>query len=260
MGVRLVPLGSGSRGNATLVEFGAVRLLVDAGLAARTLAARLESVGVEPGSVQAVLLSHEHHDHAQGASRYSLRNGIPVACTVETLEALDLPPTEFARWIPFEPGRAFELSGVRVHPFPVPHDAANPVGFVLEANGTRVGVVTDLGHATTLVAERLRGCHVVMVEANHDDRLLRDGPYPWHLKQRIGGRMGHLSNDEAAALLADSVGDDCRAIVLAHLSEKNNDVRIARSTVAQRLARAGRRRFAMRIAEKTRPTPPVEII
>lgn len=259
MGVRLVPLGSGSTGNATLVEFGEVRLLVDAGLAARTLAARLEALGVEPGSVRAVLLSHEHQDHARGASRYSLRHRVPVASTVEALEALDLPPTEFAGWVPFEPGRPFEVSGVRVHPFPVPHDAANPVGFVLESNGARVGVVTDLGHATTLVAERLRGCHVVMVEANHDDRLLRDGPYPWHLKQRIGGRMGHLSNDEAAALLAEAVGDDCRAVVLAHLSEKNNDARIARSTVAERLARAGRRRFAMRVAERTRPTPPVEI-
>jgi phosphoribosyl 1,2-cyclic phosphodiesterase len=259
MKVRLVPLGSGSSGNATLVEFGEVRLLVDAGLAARTLAARLVAIGVEPGSVRAVLLSHEHQDHARGASRYSLRHRVPVACAIETLEALDLPPTEFARWVPFETGRPFEVSGVRVQSFPVPHDAVNPVGFVLESNGARVGVVTDLGHATTLVAERLRGCHIVMVEANHDDRLLRDGPYPWVLKQRIGGRMGHLSNDEAAALLVEAVGDECRAVVLAHLSEKNNDVRIARSTVAERLARAGRRRFAMRVAERTRPTPAVEI-
>jgi len=259
MDVRLVPLGSGSSGNATLVEFGEVRLLVDAGLAARTLAARLEAVGVEPGSVRAVLLSHEHQDHARGASRYSLRHRVPVACAIETLEALDLPATEFTRWVAFEPGRPFEVAGVQVHPFSVPHDAANPVGFVLAGNGVRVGVVTDLGHATTLVAERLRGCHVVMVEANHDDRLLRDGPYPWHLKQRIGGRMGHLSNDEAAALLVEAVGDECRAVVLAHLSEKNNDAGIARRTVADRLARAGRRRFTMRIAERNRPTPPVEI-
>lgn len=259
MTLRLVPLGSGSTGNATLVEFGDVRILVDAGLAARTLASRLERIGVDPASVRLVLLSHEHQDHARGASRFSLRHRVPVACTAETLHSLDLPPTEFARWVPFETGRSFEIAGVRIDAFPVPHDAVNPVAFVLEASGARVGVVNDLGHATTLVADRLRGCHVVMVEANHDDRLLREGPYPWHLKQRIGGRMGHLSNDEAASLLAESVGEQCRAVVLAHLSEKNNDAALARRTVADRLARAGRRRFEMRIAERSRPTPAVEI-
>ena len=108
------------------------------------------------------------------------------------------------------------------------------IALLLAAAGARA-VVNDLGHATTLVADRLRDCHVVMVEANHDDRLLRDGPYPWHLKQRIGGRMGHLSNDEAATLLAESVGECCRAVVLAHLSEKNNDAALARRTVAQAL-------------------------
>lgn len=256
---RVVPLGSGSSGNATLVEFGDVRLLVDAGLSARAIALRLEQIGVDPESVRAVLLSHEHHDHARGAPRFSVRHRIPVACAIETLDAMNLPPSEFFRWLPFESGKSFEVAGVRVDPFPVPHDAANPVGFVLDSGGVRIGVATDLGHATTLVAERLRRCHVLMVEANHDDRLLRDGPYPWHLKQRIGGRMGHLSNDEAAGLLAEAASDDCRAIVLAHLSERNNDAGLARRTVADRLARSGRKRFEMRVAERSHPTPAVAL-
>jgi phosphoribosyl 1,2-cyclic phosphodiesterase len=254
---RVVPLGSGSSGNATLVEMGGVRILVDAGLSARATASRLLAVGVEPESIRAVLLSHEHHDHARGAPRFSLRHRVPVACAAETLRALNVPPSEFFRWVPFESGRAFDVAGVRVDAFSVPHDAADPVGFVLESGGVRIGVATDLGHATTLVVERLRRCHVLMVEANHDDRLLRDGPYPWQLKQRIGGRMGHLSNDEAASLLAEAASDDCRAIVLAHLSEKNNDASLARRTVADRLARSGRKRFEMRVAERSRPTSAV---
>lgn len=257
MAVRVTPLGSGSSGNATLVEFGGTRLLVDAGLSARELGRRLEAVAVPPQSVAAILLSHEHQDHARGASRLSLRHRVPVLAAWETLQAMGLPPTEFAAFHPFEPGTRFEIDGVEVDPFPVPHDAACPVGFVLRGEGTRVAVLTDVGHATTLVLERLRGCHAVVIEANHDEKMLRDGPYPWALKQRIGGRMGHLSNEETADLLELALDDGCRAVVLAHLSERNNDPALARRTVATALSRAGRKRFEMRIAERTCPTPAV---
>jgi phosphoribosyl 1,2-cyclic phosphodiesterase len=151
----------------------------------------------------------------------------------------------------------FDVEGVRVEPFSVPHDAATPVGFVLEGEGVRVGIATDLGHATTLVVERLKGCHALLVEANHDDDLLVRGPYPWALKQRIGGRLGHLSNVEAAALIAAVAGEDCRAVILGHLSEKNNTVALARRAVSTALHAAGRRRYDMRVAERTRPTPEV---
>ena len=257
--VRVVPLGSGSSGNATLVEFGARRLLVDAGLSARELAARLEGVGVAPRQLTAILLSHEHHDHARGLERFAVKHGVPVFTAPETLAALNLSPRHLGAWHPFEPGVAFDAYGVKVDPFTVPHDAVNPVGFVLEAEGVRVGIVTDLGHATTLVVERLRGCHVLIVEANHDDGMLVRGPYPWALKQRIGGRLGHLSNEEAATLLAATAGDDCQAVILAHLSESNNTVALARQAVASSLAAAGRTRYAMRVAESRAPTPAVEI-
>ncbi len=257
--VRVVPLGSGSSGNATLVEFGPRRILVDAGLSARELALRLARVGTPPGRLDAILLSHEHHDHARGVERFAVKHRVPVFTTPEALAELNLAPRHVGAWHPFEPGMRFDLLGVTVDPFAVPHDAVNPVGFVLEAGGVRVGIATDLGHATTLVLERLRGCHVLLVEANHDDAMLLRGPYPWALKQRIGGRLGHLSNEEAATLLAAVADDDCQAVILAHLSESNNTTALARRATAAALERAGRKRFAMRVAERGAPTAPVEI-
>ncbi len=257
MALRVVPLGSGSGGNATLVEAGTTRWLVDAGLAARTLAERLEAVGVAPRSLSGILLSHEHHDHARGVERFSTKHRILVVCALETLEAMNLSPRHLAAWEPMVPGRELDLGEIRVDPFPVPHDAACPVGFVLGWRDHRIGIATDLGHATSLVVERLRGCHVLMVESNHDDRMLQDGPYPWTLKQRVGGRLGHLSNEEAADLLARAAGADCRAVVLAHLSGTNNTPALARRAASTALARAGLKRFDMRVAESRRPTPPV---
>ena len=257
--VSVLPLGSGSSGNATLVAFGGTRILVDAGLSARELGLRLDGAGVPPASLAAILLSHEHHDHARGMERFAVRHKIPVFTTPEALAALDLAPRLLPAWHPFEPGVRFEAFGVTVDPFSVPHDATNPVGFVLSAGGVRVGIATDLGHATTLVVERLRGCHVVIVEANHDDRMLLQSAYPWALKQRIGGRLGHLSNDEAAALLAQVVDDDCQAVILAHLSESNNTGALARAAATTALARAGKTRYDMRIAARRHPTPAVEI-
>jgi len=255
--VRLFPLASGSKGNAALLEFGGTRLLVDAGLSARRLLTRLEQIGIEPREITAILLSHEHEDHTRGAELFSRRHGTPVACCWETLEAMDRSPSHFSEWTPLRPGETFDLGEVKVLPFPVPHDAASPVGFVIEGNGLRVGMVTDLGHATTLVLERLRGCEVLMVESNHDDRMLLDGPYPWHLKQRVSGRLGHLSNREAGEMLRHTATEDCRAVVLAHLSEKNNTPALARRAAANALASNGNRRVEMRVASPTKPTPPV---
>jgi phosphoribosyl 1,2-cyclic phosphodiesterase len=257
--LRVVPLGSGSSGNATLVTFGKTHLLVDAGLSARELALRLSGAGVAPRELSAILLSHEHHDHARGLERFAVKHHVPVFTAPETLAALNLAPRHLPAWHPFTPGERFDAFGVSVDPFMIPHDAANPVGFVLAADGIQVGIATDLGHATTLVVERLRGCHVLLVEANHDDGMLVGGPYPWALKQRIGGRLGHLSNDEAAALIAAAADDDCQAVILAHLSERNNTAALARNAVATALAAAGRRRYTMRVAERNTLTPAVEI-
>jgi len=256
--VRLVPLGSGSRGNAAFVQLGSTSLLVDAGLSARKLAELLEAVGVAPGTIDGILISHEHSDHTRGVERFSRKHGAPVLCSRATLEAMDRSPAHFAEWQPLGPG-AFDLGEVQIETFPVPHDAAAPVGFVLHGEGLRVGIATDLGHATTLVRERLRGCHVQMVESNHDDKMLRDGPYPWQLKQRVAGRLGHLSNREAAAVLGETADQACRAVILAHLSEKNNTPELARRAVAGALEARGGREITVRVATADGPTQAVEL-
>jgi phosphoribosyl 1,2-cyclic phosphodiesterase len=262
--MRILPLGSGSRGNATLVEFGPAsgrsaptRLLVDAGLSARELTRRLAQVEVAPSSIDAMLLSHEHEDHTRGAERFSRLHGVPVLCSVGTLEAMDRSPGHFSGWQAVTGGARVEIGPVEVEPFSVPHDAADPLGFVLAGEGMRFGTATDLGHVTTLVAERLRGCHVLMVESNHDDRMLLEGPYPWFLKQRVSGRLGHLSNRETAALLRETVDGQCRAVVLAHLSEKNNTRELARQSASAAVAGARRRRPAIHVAAPDAPIAPV---
>jgi phosphoribosyl 1,2-cyclic phosphodiesterase len=255
--MRVLPLGSGSRGNATLAEFGRTRLLVDAGLSARELARRLERVGVSPSSIEAVLISHEHEDHTRGVERFSRLHGVPVMCSVETLEAMDRSPAHFAAWHPLAAGRREEVAGIEVDPFSVPHDAADPLGFVLGGGGPRFGIATDLGHVTTLVVERLRGCEVLMVESNHDDRMLLEGPYPWHLKQRVSGRLGHLSNREAATLLRETVDGDCRAVVLAHLSEKNNTCELARRSATSAVGGDRGPRPEIHVAQPGVPIAPI---
>jgi phosphoribosyl 1,2-cyclic phosphodiesterase len=259
MAVRILPLGSGSRGNSTLVEAGGTRVLVDAGLSARALTRRLESVGVAPDTLSAIALTHEHSDHAAGAERLSNRHGVPLVCSQATLDALDRSHRHFADWFELLDGQELDLGGIGISAFPIPHDAAKPVGFVLRAGGIRIGIATDLGHATTLVVERLRGCEVLMIESNHDERMLRDGPYPWYLKQRVAGRMGHLSNGDTAELIRAVAGPDCRALLLAHLSERNNTPELARASAALALEAVGARRVTMRVASSRQPTPAVEL-
>lgn len=257
--MRFIPLASGSQGNATVVEFGATRLLVDAGLAARELAKRLEEIGIEPESIAAILLSHEHQDHVRGAQRFSQRFNVPVAASWDTIAGMDRAPQAFAGWIELPVGRQVEIGDAVVASFPVPHDAAAPVGFVMEDGRFRVGVATDLGHATPEIAERLGGCDVLMIESNHDSLLLRDGPYPWRLKDRVSGRLGHLSNAEAASLIKHAVDDRCRCVVLAHLSEKNNTPELARTSALRALRARGRERVEVQVARSDRPLPPVSL-
>lgn len=263
--MRITPLASGSRGNATLVEFnradlfGPFRILVDAGLSARELERRLREVDVAPESIDAIVLTHEHDDHARGAERFSQRHGAELCCTRATLEALDRSPQDFAAWKPLLAGQQARIGEVSCLPFPVPHDAVEPLGFVFECRGKRFGVVTDLGHATAEVVRRLRGCDVLMVEANHDDRMLQQGPYPWALKQRVSGALGHLSNREAASLVEQTADDGSRWVVLAHLSQQNNTESLASTQVMRTLERIGARRTELRVALPGSPTPPIEV-
>lgn len=251
--MRFIPLASGSRGNATLVEFGETRLLIDAGLPTRELAARLQALAVDPGAIAALVLSHEHQDHARGAQGFSSRFGVPIAASWETLEAMDRSPQAFAGWIDLPAGGEVRVGDVSIATFPVPHDAASPVGFVLTGAGKKVGIATDLGHATPQIVERLAGCDLLMLESNHDSLLLRDGPYPWRLKDRVSGRLGHLSNSEAAALIKHTVDERCRCIVLAHISEQNNTPELARASALRALRARGCAGVDLRVAGFEQP-------
>ncbi len=259
MACRLIPLGSGSGGNATLVEFGSTRILVDAGLSNRDMENRLESVGINPDSIDTVLLTHEHYDHSRGLERFTKKYEKPVAATGGTLLALNMPEHHIHRSVVLTMGQEHRIEKVSVTPFPVPHDAVEPAGFLLEGCGVRVGIAVDLGKPTAEVVRRLRGCQILMIEANHDLQLLRNSPYPAALKKRVGGSRGHLSNDDAGALLAAVADGDLRAVVLAHLSRKNNTADLAMKTVHAELAPEIRLRIDWRVACQKVPGRPVAV-
>ena len=236
--LRVISLGSGSRGNCLYVESGTGSLLVDAGFSCRQLEKRLVSIGVDPKSVDAILLTHEHGDHSRGAVRFSHRNQSRVFATAGTLASRALAKLPDGTTV--RSGVDFEAAGFRIEPFAVPHDASEPVGFTLEdADGFRVGVVADLGARTQLAWAKLRDLSVLVLETNHDLDMLRGGPYPWVLKQRVASRHGHLSNRDAAAGLDELISDRLRAVVLYHLSETNNLPELAYSSVAEALEQAG---------------------
>lgn len=221
--MRLCALGSGSSGNAYLVEGPQGPLLVDAGLSWRETLARSTKAGLSLTGLEWAILTHEHTDHVRGLDTLR-RRGVRVAACSGTLRALGIEGT------PLEPGT--ELAGVQVVPFAVPHDAAQPVGLRLEANGARVGIATDLGQVTNSVLSALSTCQTVALEANHDVAMLLAGPYPWPLKLRILGPEGHLANEEAGRALR-ALGNGLQQVLLAHLSQDNNTPALALETVAR---------------------------
>jgi phosphoribosyl 1,2-cyclic phosphodiesterase len=229
--VRFAVLGSGSGGNAAVIDAAGVRLLVDAGLSARQLTRRLGLLGIEPESLDGILLTHEHGDHVSGLRVFLKSRSVPVYATPSTCHVVreGLGP---ARWKVFESGASFEISGLRVESFPVPHDAVEPVGFVFRTETAAMGLLSDTGHVTTLITERLRGVPALFVEANYDDALLEaDTRRPWSTKQRIASRHGHLSNAQTAALVSELAADGLRRVVLGHLSSDCNTPEVARSAL-----------------------------
>ncbi len=221
MGLGFTLLGSGSSGNATLISDGSAHVLLDVGLSGRETARRLRECGVEPERIDAIVVSHEHGDHCRGVGPFAKELEVPVFVTEATLSASELR-LEASRICRIESGVGFEVCGIAFTPFSVPHDAADPVAFRIEKDGVALAVALDLGFMTNLVIERLRGCDAIVLESNHDVNMLKVGPYPWALKQRVMSRRGHLSNDSVAEFLADGFDGKARHVVLAHLSKKNN--------------------------------------
>ena len=239
--LRFTNLGSGSSGNCAYLETETTRLLVDAGFSAKQIELRLGLIGRSIQDIQAIFLTHEHGDHVCGLPVLAKRHAIPVYCNRLTAECLQPQMPGFMRWHLFESGATVALGDLKINSFSVPHDAYDPVGFMFHHALGNIGFLTDLGYATRLVIERVRAARALVLEANHDLRLLQeDVKRPWSVKQRILSRHGHLSNDAAAEVAAEVVTDVMEDLYLGHLSADCNSPLHARTAVSRKLAEAGR--------------------
>jgi phosphoribosyl 1,2-cyclic phosphodiesterase len=242
--MRYASLASGSKGNCHAFSDGERTLLIDVGISFLQIRTRLEALGWDPGQVKAVALTHEHSDHIAAIPVLLRRTDWVFLATAETLSAierihsLEIPP---ARWLPLRAGHALEWDGWRLLPFSTPHDAVDSVAYRLERSAFNAAVVTDLGHPTALVADHCQDLDLLVLESNHDVQMLREGSYPPLLKARILSRVGHLSNQASAELLGRCLSSRLRTVVLAHLSEQNNDPDLARFAAEEVLRGAGTR-------------------
>ncbi len=249
MSLRFKVLGSGSEGNATLVEGGGARVLLDAGLGSRQLAERLVSAGVDPHHLDAVFVTHEHGDHARGARAFSARFGVPLAGTRGTFLAAGWEGARLAAYVTISAGETRTIRKLTVKALPVPHDAAGPLAFLVSCGGVSLGHATDLGHLGRKLVSVFQGCDALLVESNYDPAMLRDGPYPWSLKERILGPLGHLANADVGRMLGQGLGARCRTVVLAHISRKNNHPELALQAAEEALGRARRGDVRLALAE-----------
>ncbi|MCX7872471.1 MAG: MBL fold metallo-hydrolase [Verrucomicrobiae bacterium] len=241
MGAKLTILGSGSGGNAAFLECGETAILIDAGLSGKQIRERLGQIGKSVENLSGIIISHEHTDHINGLAMVAARFDIPVYTNRLTSQAIcEYFEDEKFDFRIFQTGNAFEIGNICVEVFPVPHDSIDPVGFTFETNEGKIGFVTDLGHVTKLVVERVRSAHVLVVESNHDVKMLQENPNrPWSLKQRILGRHGHLSNESAAELVQQVVNAELQHLILAHLSEECNRPELALKVMKQKLVQLG---------------------
>jgi len=213
-------LASGSKGNSIFIDGPEGSLIVDAGLSAREIMRRLADVGAAPERLSGILVTHDHSDHLRGVRVLAKRLGLTVYGTAKTLRAAGFPDSTGVRVV--KSGEEFTAAGFTIKPFSLPHDAQDPVGYLLARDGVKIGIATDLGCATALVRRRLAGCDMLVLESNYDESMLLEGPYPWFLKQRIRSRKGHLSNEASSQILSELLHPGMQRVILAHLSEVNN--------------------------------------
>lgn len=231
--MRFASLGSGSQGNALIVEAGRTRLMLDCGFGIGECAARLARLGLEPSDLHALVVTHEHDDHIGGVARFARKHELPVHLTYGTLTALGEERGSIEQLTIIDSHTAFAIGDIEVRPFPVPHDAREPAQFVFSDGAATLGVLTDVGSPTPHISAMLSGLNALVLECNHDAAMLASGAYPPTLKRRIASRFGHLANDAAAQLLA---GLDCsrlQHLIAAHLSQQNNTPALARAAMAE---------------------------
>lgn len=230
--MRFACLGSGSRGNATIVDSGATRVLIDCGFAVRELERRLARLDVEADSIDAVLVTHEHGDHVRGVPALSRKYRSPICMTRGTAKAARCEKLDNLRLFNCQDG-AFEIGDLRIEPYAVPHDAREPSQFVFAANSKRLAMLTDTGAVTPHIVARLKDSDALILEYNHDAKMLAEGPYHYALKRRVAGDYGHLSNEQASALLSQFDHARLQHLVAAHISEKNNHTDIVSASIRQ---------------------------
>jgi phosphoribosyl 1,2-cyclic phosphodiesterase len=254
--VHVTILGSGSSGNSAYVETDDARILVDAGLSARQIRQRLALAGRTPENLSGILITHEHSDHIQGLAVLAEKLRIPVYCNRPTQDAIRDHSNAKLDYRLFATGASFEIGDVLVETFSIPHDAQDPVGFLLRAPGANIGFVTDLGHVTRLVIERIRVANVLVLEANHDVKMLQECPHrPWSLKQRILGRHGHLSNEDAADAAEQIMSAELRHLYLGHLSRQCNDPALAHTVMVDRMQKLGATHVRVEVTSQNVPCP-----
>lgn len=253
--MRFAVLGSGSGGNAAVVEGGGLRLMIDAGLSAKQLSLRLNQVGVDPASLDGILITHEHGDHVRGLKVFLKQNPVPVFTTAATARIVRESGIEGGTWKFFEAGQTFAIGGIAVETFAIQHDAVDPVGFVLGASSQRLGFLSDAGFVTRSMTERLRGLAGIFVEANYDEGLLEaDSKRPWSIKQRISSRHGHLSNGQVTDLIRDIAHPALGRVVLGHLSSDCNAPDLILSQLRACLAELGHGHVDLQCAVQDEPS------
>ena len=260
--MRFVPLCSGSSGNATYIEAGGARLLIDAGLSCKRITELLSRVGVTPDTLSAILITHEHVDHVRGVNVLSKKYDLPVYANAETWSMLrtELKDVAPKNMCVFETDRDFYLKGVRILPFAVSHDAIRCVGYTVSDGNRKAAVCTDLGHVDARILDVLSGSDLILFEANHDVDMLMAGSYPYLLKRRILSGSGHMNNEDTAKAIVDLYGRGVRNVILGHLSRENNDPALAMVTVQSLLQQAGiQNEVQVAVAAREEPTGVFEL-
>ena len=256
--MRFSVLGSGSKGNCTLVESGSTRLLIDDGFSGKEIVARLAGLGIAPETLTAIVVTHEHDDHIKGIGVLARRLNLPVYANAATHRAAERRVGTLPSRREFGVGEAFALGDLQIHPFSVSHDTVDPVGFVVSNGTSSLGYCTDTGKITQLIRHHLQKCQALVLEANHDVQMLQDGPYPLPLKQRVLSSKGHLANGESVDLAARLAEDRLQLLVLAHLSEINNHPDLVLQEVRRRLTSFGT--LEVLLASQWQAGPLIEIL
>lgn len=260
MSLKMCILASSSSANCTYISSGETSILIDAGLSARETARRLESIDADVAAIDAVCVSHEHADHISGLRVLQRRHAIALYANSGTLEAINrIDGYGELQWRVFSTGSPFRIGNLTIEPFSVPHDAYEPVGFVVSDDAVRIGIVTDIGIATELVRQRLASCHAVVIESNYDEELLKDSPRPWSLKQRIMGRQGHLSNQHAAEMLSAIRTQTLSRVYLAHLSSDCNEPGLALKAIREGVAGTAAANIQVELTYPDRATEPWDV-